>query len=162
MMAALTLPGLPESASAARKLTASCLAGSPAAGDAVLCVDELFANAVLYSASGLPGGEVTVVVSTGGGTARVDVIDEGPLPPGTRACHGLGQGLVIVSRLADIFGADGSDRWFTIGTAGRASEDLSAVAALLEEAGLAIGQDQPEAEAALATGLAVIVPGGAR
>ncbi len=64
MMTVLTLPGLPESASAARELTARCLAGSPAADDAVLCVDELFANAVLHSASGLPGGKVTVIVNT--------------------------------------------------------------------------------------------------
>jgi anti-sigma regulatory factor (Ser/Thr protein kinase) len=162
MMAVLRLPGRPESASAARELTARCLAGSPAADDAVLCVDELFANAVLHSASGLPGGEVTVIVSTGGGTARVDVIDEGPLPSGHRVPGGLGEGIMIVSQLADTFGADGSDRWFTVATAGRAGEDLSAVAALLEEAGLGVGQDQREAEADLAFGPAVIVPGGAR
>jgi anti-sigma regulatory factor (Ser/Thr protein kinase) len=162
MMTALTLPGVPESAAAARALTAKCLAGSPAAGDAVLCVDELFANAVLHSASGLPGGKVTVVVSTGGGAARVDVIDAGPLPSGARGPGGLGQGIMIVSQLADAFGADGTDRWFTVATAGRVGEDLCAVAALLEEAGLAVGQDQREAEADLAAGLAVIVPGGAR
>ena len=152
MMTVLTLPGLPESAAAARALTARCLAGSPAAEDAALCVDELFANAVLHSASGLPGGEVTVVLSTAGGTARIDVIDEGPPP--TRACPsgGLGQGLVIVSQLADAFGADGTDRWFTVATTGRSAGDLCAVAALLEEAGLAVGQDPPEAEADLATG----------
>jgi hypothetical protein len=163
MMAVLTLPGLPKSASAAREFTAKCLAGSPAAGDAVLCVGELFANAVLHSASGLPGGEVTVMVSTAAdGTARVDVIDEGPLPPGACASHGLGQGVLIVSQLADAFGADGADRWFTVAVAERSAEDLSAVAALLEEAGLAVGQDQPGAEAGLAAGLAVIFPAGAR
>ena len=161
MMTTLTLAGVPESAAAARALTAKCLAGSPAAGDAVLCVDELFANAVLYSASGLPGGKVTVVVSTGGGAARVDVIDEGPLPSGARGPGSLRQGIMIVSQFADAFGADGTDRWFTVATAGRAGEDLSAVAALLEEAGLVVGQDQRGAEADLA-GLAVIVPGGAR
>ncbi len=70
--------------------------------------------------------------------------------------------MVIVSQLADTFGADGADRWFTVAAAGRSAEDLSAVAALLAEAGLAVGQDQPEAEAELAAGLAVIVRGGAR
>ena len=160
MSAVLTLPGLPESASAAREFTAKCLAGSPAADDAVLCVGELFANAVLHSASGLPGGEVTVVVSTAAGAARIDVIDEGPLPPGACVSRGLGQGVLIVSQLADAFGADGADRWFTVATTDRSGEDLSAVATLLEEAGLAVGQDRPEAE--LPAELAVIVPGGAR
>ena len=139
MMTVLTLPGLPESAAAARALTAQCLAGSPAAEDAVLCVDELFANAVLHSASGLPGGEVTVVVSIAGGTARIDVIDEGPLPPGACPSRGLGQGMVIVSRLADVFGTDGSDRWFTVGTARRPAGGLAAAyrPAETEEAELA-------------------------
>ena len=137
MIAVLTLPGLLESAAAAREFTAKCLAGSPAADDAVLCVDELFSNAVLHSASGLPGGEVTVVVSAAGGTARIDVIDEGPRPPGADASHGLGQGVLIVSQLADAFGADGADRWFTVGTTDRSGEDLSAAAAVLERAGLA-------------------------
>ena len=162
MMTVLTLPGLPESAAATRALMAKCLAGSPAAEDAVLCVDELFANAVLHSASGLPGGEVTVVVSTSDGTARVDVIDDGPLPPGAYPSPGLGMGTTIVSQLADVFGADGPDRWFTVPTAERSAEDLSAVAALLQEAGLAADRDQPEAVTGPAARLAVIVRGGAR
>ena len=145
MMAVLTLPGLAESASAAREFAARALAGSPAVDDAVLCIDELFANAVLHSASGLPGGQVTVVVSTTGTSARIDVIDEGPLPAGAGAPHGLGQGVLIVSQLADAFGADGADRWFTVAMAGRSGEDLSAAAAVLEK-----------------TGLAAIFPAGAR
>lgn len=158
----VTLPGRSEAARAAREFTAKCLAGSPAVDDAVLCADELFANAIQYSASGLPGGEVTVVVSTGGASARVDVIDGGPLPPGAEPSPGLGMGTTIVSQLADVFGANGPDRWFTVPTADRSAEDLSAVAALLAEAGLAVGRDQPEAVADPAAGLAVIVRGGAR
>ena len=154
--------GCPESVSAARSWVAGFFPSPAAAADAALMTSELFTNAILYSASRLPGGQVTVSVGTSGGSVRVDVIDQGEVPPCIAAPPGLGKGLEIVSQLADVFGADGSDRWFTIGTAERAGEDLSAVAALLEEAGLAVGQDQPEAEAALAAGLAVIVPGGAR
>jgi Histidine kinase-like ATPase domain len=108
--------GRPESVRAARSWVAGLFAGSPAAADAALLTSELFTNAVLYSASGLPGGSVTVKVAAGDGTARVDVIDQGEPP----ACvpHGLGKGLAIVAQLADVFGADGCDRWFALRTGG--------------------------------------------
>ena len=154
--------GCPESVSAARSWVAGFFPVPAAAADAALMTSELMTNAVLHSASRLPGGQVTVSVLNGDGMVRVDVIDQGQVPSGARACHGLGQGLVLVSQLADTFGADGTDRWFTVATAERAGEDLSAIAALLAEAGLAVGQDQREAEAALTAGLAVIIPGGAR
>jgi len=110
--------GRPESVRAARSWVAELFAGSPVAADAALMTSELFTNAVLYSASGLPGGSVTVKVAAGDGTARVDVIDEGEMPPGTTAPHGLGKGLAIVAQLAELFGADGCDRWFALRTGG--------------------------------------------
>jgi Histidine kinase-like ATPase domain len=111
--------GRPESVRAARAWVAGFFAGSPAAADAALMVSELFTNAIKYTASRLPGGLVTVKVAAGDGTARVDVIDQGALP-GTAAAHGLGKGLVIVAQLAELFGADGSDRWFAVRTGGAA------------------------------------------
>jgi hypothetical protein len=109
--------GLPESVRAARSWVAGFLAGSPAAADAALLTSELFTNAIKYTASRLPGGSVTVKVAAGDGTARVDVIDQGALP-GATAAHGLGKGLLIVAQLAELFGADGSDRWFALRTGG--------------------------------------------
>jgi hypothetical protein len=61
---------------------------------------------------------VTVTVTAGEGVARVDVIDQGALP--AAAPHGLGKGLAIVAQLADVFGADGCDRWFALRTGGAA------------------------------------------
>jgi hypothetical protein len=110
--------GLPESVRAARSWVAGFLAGSPAAADAALLTSELFTNAITYTASGLPGGSVTVKVAADDRTARVDVIDEGEMPAGASARHGLGKGLVIVAQLAELFGADGCDRWFALRTDG--------------------------------------------
>jgi anti-sigma regulatory factor (Ser/Thr protein kinase) len=106
--------GIPESVSAARAWVAGFLADSPAADDAALMTSELVTNAIQYSASRLPGGIVTVSVTTENGLARVDVLDQGEIPPCLAAPHGLGQGLEIVRQLADVFGADGPDRWFSL------------------------------------------------
>ena len=112
-----SFPGLPASVSAARSWVAGFVSGSPAADDAALMTSELAANAVLYSASGLPGGAFTVSVRAGGGSVRVDVTDQGGMPR-VSAAAGLGKGLAIVSQLADVFGADGADRWFCLRTGG--------------------------------------------
>ena len=107
--------GRPESAGAARSWVAGFFA-PPFAPDAALMASELVTNAIVHSASGLPGGSVTVTVAPGSGMARVDVIDQGE----RAACapHGLGKGLAIVAQLADVFGADGCDRWFALRTGG--------------------------------------------
>jgi len=110
--------GCPESVAVARAWVAGFVPGSPAAGDAALLTSELFTNAIVHSASRFPGGQVTVSVRTGGGIVRVDVTDEGALPPCFPRCPGLGQGLALVAALADVFGADGADRWFALRTGG--------------------------------------------
>lgn len=115
-MTALTLPGCPESARAAREFAAVYLAGCPSCDDAVLCVDELVTNAVQHSRSGLPGGTIEVRIAVAAGEwLRVEVLDAGPLPvPAPR--NGLGEhgrGLALVGALAEVFGADGHGlRWF--------------------------------------------------
>ena len=110
--------GCPESVSAARSWVEGFFPSPAAAADAALMTSELLTNAILYSASRLPGGQVTVSIGAGGGTVRVDVVDQGAVPPGMAAPHGLGTGLAIVSQLADESGADGCDHWFALRTGG--------------------------------------------
>ncbi len=77
---AMTFPGRPESAGAARRWAAGCLPGCPAADDVVLVVSELVGNAVRHSRSGLlPGGRVRVrIASVPGVWVRIVVRDDGP------------------------------------------------------------------------------------
>jgi anti-sigma regulatory factor (Ser/Thr protein kinase) len=110
--------GRPESVSAARSWVSGFFPDPEAAAGAALMTSELVTNAILYSASRLPGGQVTVSVGTSGGSLRVDVIDQGEVPPCFAAPHGLGKGLEIVRQLADVSGADGCDRWFALRTGG--------------------------------------------
>ena len=128
-----TFTGSPASVSQARAWVASFLPGSPAADDAALLTSELFTNAILYSASRLPGGVVLVSVRTGKTWIRVDVIDQGEVPPCIAAPPGLGQGLEIVRQLADAFGDEDGSRWFSLRTgrypvtAGAAADPAPAV-----------------------------------
>ena len=89
----------------------------PFRDDAVLCVDELVANAVQHSRSGLPGGTIEVRIAVAAGEwLRVEVQDAGPLAPAVPAQRGPldehGRGLALVVALAEVFGADGGLRWF--------------------------------------------------
>ena len=113
-----TFAGLPESVGAARSWVAGFVPGSPAAGDAALLTSELVTNAILHSASRLPGGQVMVSVRATDDMVRVDVTDQGAVPPDLAAHRSLGLGLAIVAALADVFGADGCDRWFALQTGG--------------------------------------------
>jgi hypothetical protein len=113
------LPGLPESARAVRSFVAACLPGCPVADDAVLCADELAANAVQHSRSGLPGGMFTVrVAAQRGQWLRVEIEDAGPrlrVVPAAAESGALaeaGRGLDLVVALAEVFCANGGLRWF--------------------------------------------------
>jgi len=110
--------GLPESASAARSWVAGFFPVPTAAADAALLTSELVTNAIVHSASRLPGGQVTVSVRAMDDLVRVDVTDQGAVPPDLTAPRGPGLGLVLVAALADVFGADGPDRWFALRTGG--------------------------------------------
>ncbi len=116
--------GTAQAAHDARGFARRALAGHPASDDAELIVTELFSNAIAYTASGLPGGTVTVTVRVTAGTAVVTVLDQGqpeaPLlaaGPGGLAEHG--RGLVLVDALADDWGTcpDPAGRavWFRCG-----------------------------------------------
>ena len=106
--------GTPESASAARAWVAGFLPGLAAADDVALMTSELVTNAIQYSASRLPGGVVLVGIRTGKTWIRVDVFDQGEIPPGLAASSGLGQGLEIVRQLADAYGDEDGSRWFSL------------------------------------------------
>ena len=109
-----SFPGRPESVSAARSWAAGHFPDPATAADAALMTSELATNAILYSASGLPGGTFTVSASTIGGSVRVDVTDQGEMPKRQAAPPGLGYGLALVGLLADDYGTSGRDRWFTL------------------------------------------------
>jgi hypothetical protein len=113
-----TFPGIPGSVSAARSWVAGFFPVPAAAADAALMTSELVTNAIQHSASRLPGGLVTVSVRVGDDAVRVDVTDQGEMPPCWPPARGLGQGLAIVAALADATGADGPDRWFTLAAGG--------------------------------------------
>jgi serine/threonine-protein kinase RsbW len=113
-----TFAGRPESVSAARSWVAGFFPVPAASADAALMTSELVTNAIQYSASRLPGGQVTVSVGIGDGALRVDVIDQGEIAPRMTTRHGLGLGLALVAALADASGADGRDRWFALRAGG--------------------------------------------
>lgn len=107
------LPGTADSAAAARQLTRNLLGpGHPALDTAMLLVSELVTNSVTHSHSGLPGGTVTVAVSTGCAGVLIQVRDDGGLTeprvvataPAAAEKAEHGYGLLLVAALADTWG----------------------------------------------------------
>jgi anti-sigma regulatory factor (Ser/Thr protein kinase) len=95
-----TFPATTSNVREARRSLALLLDGCPAADDAILCLSEIVANAILHSRSAQPGGRVTIHVSRTHTRLRVEVQDEGG--PWTRqpAGENHGRGLAIVEALA--------------------------------------------------------------
>jgi Histidine kinase-like ATPase domain len=89
-------PGTASQLRLVRAAVRSLLDGCPAADDAVLVVSELAANAVTHSASGQPGGTLTVRLQHAcGEQVRAEVQDQGSdwdgdLAAAARHPHGLG------------------------------------------------------------------------
>lgn len=125
-----SIPGAPEFVQKARDELAGFLttAGLPreVVDDAVLAGSELVTNALIHSASGLAGGEVTVhAVVDPYGWAQVDVSDQGPVPAGAtpeqhiaRGAEG-GLGLLLTagvsSEIGDYTAPDGHHvTWFRL------------------------------------------------
>ncbi len=115
-MSAVTLPGRPESAAAARSFAAKCLAGYPAADEAVTALNELVSNAILHSRSGLPGGSLEVRLTVTAASVLAEVVDEGPLgppPPVSRDPFAeRGRGLMLVEALTRAWGSGGDGLWW--------------------------------------------------
>jgi serine/threonine-protein kinase RsbW len=99
----------------ARKFLAGVLAGRLVANDAVLCLSELAANAVLHSNSRQPGGVFTVRAQVRD-RVRVEVEDQGGFwAQPVNADGQRGRGLLIVGNLASDWGITGdSDTAWTV------------------------------------------------
>jgi serine/threonine-protein kinase RsbW len=104
-----TFATTPAQAGEARRFLAGLLGGSPLADDAILCLSEMAANAILHSDSRKPGGHFTVRAEVHGDRLRVEVHDQGG--PWTRPMPGdvqHGHGLHIVSQLSRAWGISGN------------------------------------------------------
>ena len=124
ILGSLTIAGEPGKVSGARAFVARTLsaAGKDRAVDsdaATLLTSELVTNAILHTASGGPGGTVTVVVVDVPDGVLVEVIDDGS--PGTPVVKGdllatNGHGLYLVQQLTAQWGylraPAGTTVWF--------------------------------------------------
>jgi anti-sigma regulatory factor (Ser/Thr protein kinase) len=89
LISALAIPGHPAHVRVAREFTALVLGAHSRDDDgiAALLVSELITNSLRHSASGQPGGTITVIVAVAPGEALIEVTDNGGTgePEGTPA-----------------------------------------------------------------------------
>jgi serine/threonine-protein kinase RsbW len=114
-------PARPCQVREARRFLRQILDGLPAADDAVLCLSELAANAVIHSNSRKSGGRFTVRAEIRpGDRVRVEVEDQGGSWTQPACADGQhGRGLLIVGRLTSDGGISGDSEtgwtvWFEI------------------------------------------------
>lgn len=129
ILGSVTIPGRPRAVSGARAFVAAAVhaAGKSAAVDpeaATLLTSELVTNAIQHTASGAPGGTVTIVVIdvahgvlievSDGGSAGVPIVKSDPFAPD-------GHGLYLVKQLAAQWGylrdQAGTTVWFHLSAA---------------------------------------------
>lgn len=119
----ITLPATAGEVAEARRFVASFVDDPALARDAVQCVSELAANAVIHSNSRFAGGRFTVGIERyGDGRFRIRVLDEGGQWIERKKEGHEHLGLVIVRRLASAWGIDGDGPhgrtvWFELRTA---------------------------------------------
>ena len=91
------LPGAPESATTARRLTRQLLGDRhPAADTAMLLVSELVTNSVMHSRSRRPGGTITVAVCAGTNSVLIQVRDDGgPAEPRVQSAQASSDGAAL-------------------------------------------------------------------
>jgi serine/threonine-protein kinase RsbW len=114
-------PGCHQQVAHARRFVMRALDDCPATDEAVLCVSELAANAVLHTASG-KGGAFEVIVQRGESSVRITVRDDGShQTPAARTLDAIsedGRGLGMVALVADQWGQSGGENgrtiWFEI------------------------------------------------
>jgi serine/threonine-protein kinase RsbW len=119
-----TFRGERKELAAVRRFAGEVLpADCPVLADLVLMLDEVAANAVLHTCSGLPGGRFEVVIRHRADAARAEVWDAGaraepgePAPPDWS--KEAGRGLFLVSMLAKEWGSQRVDSgrvvWFEL------------------------------------------------
>jgi len=111
-------PAIPAQVREARQFLSAILDGLPTADDAILCLSELAANAVIHSRSREPEGHFRVRVQLHGSHLRVEVSDQGgPWAQSSFSDERNGRGLLIVDQLTRAWGRTGNDRagwtiWF--------------------------------------------------
>ena len=120
----MTILALPEQVRVARAFVAGVLGSSHGRADvAVLLASELVTNSVRHSGSAVPGGQVTVTVTTRGDDVRVEVTDRGAggvpvLLPAAGEAEG-NRGLHLVEALAARWGYERGGglamTWFELG-----------------------------------------------
>jgi anti-sigma regulatory factor (Ser/Thr protein kinase) len=119
----LTLPGRPEHVRDARGFVARLMDHHRTDADiALLLTSEVVTNAITHSRSGLPGGQLELVVAWRHASLLFSVIDQGSdtgLPKAGNAQGGeSGNGLLLVDRLADDWGyatrPGGTAVWFRL------------------------------------------------
>jgi anti-sigma regulatory factor (Ser/Thr protein kinase) len=129
ILGSITIPGRPEEVSGARAFVARTLSavGKTPAVDkdaATLLTSELVTNAILHTASGTPGGTVTIVVVDVADGVLIEVIDEGSADSPV-VKDGLltddGHGLYLVQQLTAQWGylrdPAGTTVWFHLPSA---------------------------------------------
>src|SRR6202034_3524919 len=124
VLGTLTIPGRPEEVSAARAFIARTLAATGKvrtfdSDAATLLTSELVTNAIQHTASGAPGGTVTIVVVNVPDGVLVEVIDDGSADTPVVKRDVLttsGHGLLLVQQLAAQWGylrdPAGTTVWF--------------------------------------------------
>jgi anti-sigma regulatory factor (Ser/Thr protein kinase) len=123
ILGSATIPGRPEEVRGARAFVARTLSVGPTTtvdiDTATLLTSELVTNAVLHTASGAPGGTVTIVVVDVADGVLIEVIDDGSV--GTPVVKDdlittNGHGLYLVQQLTAQWGylrdPAGTTVWF--------------------------------------------------
>ena len=117
VLGVLRVPGAPESIGEMRGFTRHKLGVDHArVDDVTVCVSELGTNGYEHTASGKPGGYLTLVLSDHDGMIRVELIDDGGARSTPRIRCGdpnaeHGRGLFLVRALASRWGVDGTTTW---------------------------------------------------
>jgi hypothetical protein len=119
----VSFPGRRDQVRLMRGILAVFFDGCPASNDAVLLASELAANAVTHSASGRPGGALTIRAETCPGLyLRAEIEDGGSTWDGNLHAAQPPHGLFLLRALSAHCGTRPGQRgwitWFTIPAAG--------------------------------------------
>jgi serine/threonine-protein kinase RsbW len=144
VLGSVTIPGRPQAVSGARAFVARTVRAAGKADDvdseaATLLTSELVTNAIQHTASGAPGGTVTIVVIDVARGVLIEVIDDGSASVPIVKSDLLapdGHGLYLVKQLAAQWGyrrdQAGTTVWFHLAAA-EEDPDKAATAASTPE-----------------------------